>query len=154
MSYWLEALIGKTEVIGNVGSSMARARVVYLNYGYSMIPLTDMLKAGVEDRYQQKERRLFSMFYKLSDSVAVWIDENSVSGALAYVEVDIWDDERWDQRSIVSKERKIVLGPLYSEGAGAVNEALRFLGVRGSWVGLDGSSFGSPDPTEGWGPSH
>jgi len=96
-----------------------------------MVPLTEAWLQHVQQTAAAFEGRgnvaaETTPFEFLTATVDLWIRALSIGSAVAYVETEYFAGEGFE-RAAVWRDGAPVLGPL--DGAGAINRALRFLGV-------------------------
>jgi hypothetical protein len=93
-----------------------------------MVPLSEDLMREVLERWPAAEvsERLSGVFEFMTPSLEKWVQELSRGAAVSYIETEYFGGEGFE-RSAVFRDANVVLGPL--DGAGAVNQALRALGV-------------------------
>jgi hypothetical protein len=124
MGYELKAIIAHAATFAPPPSWLADSRVIALEKGVSMIPITDALYDGLRGDGAAMQARpwLSAGFEKamleLSHRGFVAFIEASFAGGIGSQDVIGWRDGR------------VVLGPL--EAHRAINQALRILGVRRS----------------------
>jgi hypothetical protein len=104
------------------------ARVVDLTASLGLVPLSEPLLRAVQERWSGAEGsgRVSGVFEFLTPPVESWVRELSKGAAVGYIETEYFGGEGFE-RSAVFRDADVVLGPL--DGAGAVNRALRALGV-------------------------
>ncbi|HEY7415030.1 MAG TPA: hypothetical protein VH593_07545 [Ktedonobacteraceae bacterium] len=164
MAYSLEALIGKDAFV-IVPQLYPAAQVVRLRHGLQMLPLTRAFTSELRAsrpaeqtlpwEEMMKTRGLPSWFEKRNDIVADLASQLSEVAPVAYVEANFFGGVG-GQSALIWQQRQIVFARSDTHGIGAINEALRYLGVQASntnsWfdefmmVGL-----GQKRDTEQWG---
>jgi hypothetical protein len=121
MGYYLQAFIGKADALGKHTSEFQHARLIPLTQGMALIPLTDDLHDEIGSG-DEAER-----FEKLSPAVEQWAQRISSGAPIAYIEAEIFGGVG-EQSAVVWSGSLRVIEPIHSQGA--INQALRFLGVR------------------------
>lgn len=93
-----------------------------------MVPLSESLLRAVQARWPggSGSGRLSGVFEFLTPPVESWLLELSKGASIGYVETEYFGGEGFE-RSAVFRDANVILGPV--DGAGAVNSALRALGV-------------------------
>lgn len=93
-----------------------------------MIPLSEPLLREIQREWHGSEGSTLGagVFEFLAPPVESWVRALSDGSALAYLETEYFGGEGFE-RSAVFRDSNVVLGPL--DGAGAVNQALRALGI-------------------------
>jgi len=124
-------------------SDFRNARVVSLERGVFMIPVTDPLHEEIGRGGEVKR------FEKLSPGVEEWVRRISGDGPVAYIEAEFFGGVG-GQSAVVWSEGKRVLGPIHDQHA--INQALRVLGVRpdGSHDEFDAVDLGRNRDTDDW----
>ncbi len=122
MGYTLEAIL-----LDPSASRQTRTiQGVELLQGITLLPLTDEFVDGLPSSFGVAS--VEGSFWKLNAAVETLLQRFSRSGRVAYVEVDYFGGSG-TQTAAVWHEGIVVFGPVCTEGRGAVNEALQFLGV-------------------------
>jgi hypothetical protein len=121
MGYYLQAIIGKQQTLTQHASAFQHARVVPLAQDIAIIPITDDLYDEIADGGEVER------FEKLSPGVEEWAQRISAVAPVAYIEAEFFGGTG-GQSAVAWSGGSRVLGPLHSQDA--VNEALRFFGVR------------------------
>ena len=126
--YSLCALLGDSAYLKSGLAEVPGTRVIDLHEGLGMVPLSESLLRAIqlEWRGSQGSTRVEGVFEFLTPPVENWVRELSNGSAIAYMETEYFGGEGFE-RSAVFRDSNVVLGPL--DGAGAVNRALRALGV-------------------------
>jgi hypothetical protein len=124
MGYTLEALIASTAVFAAVPPSLMHVKVVSLAQGLSLVPVTGEL----HDELGLTRAKPFEEFWLLSQNLAEFAATLSQQGKVVYVEADYFGGVG-TQATVGWHRGHVDLGPLYGEG-GAINEALRWLGIK------------------------
>jgi len=121
MSYTLEAVLLDAQ-----GAKFNHQLPVYpLLHGVTLIPITAEL---LSERFGFPDLDHAGPFWKLGPALETLLTEISQAGAVAYVEADYFGGTG-TQVAAVWWRGQCVLGPVCSDGAGAINHALRRLGV-------------------------
>jgi hypothetical protein len=141
MGYYLQAIVGRG--LKAHGSDFRNARVVSLERGVLMIPVTDLLHEEI-GRGGESER-----FEKLSPGVEEWVRRISRDSPAAYIEAEFFGGDG-GQSAVVWSEGARVLGPIHDQHA--INQALRILGVRPDGVHdeFDAVDLGRNRDTDDW----
>jgi hypothetical protein len=128
--YSLCALVGDGSHLRNRLAELPGARVIDLQGSLGMVPLSESLLREVQKRWPGAagSSRVSGVFEFLTPSIEKWVQELSQGAAIGYVETEYFGGEGFE-RSAVFRDANVTLGPL--DGAGAVNQALRALGVAG-----------------------
>jgi hypothetical protein len=141
MGYYLQAVLGRE--LARHASAFGNARVVPLEQSVDMIPVTDELhqEIGSGDELPR--------FEKLSPKVQAWVGRISVAGPVAYVEAEFFGG-LGGQAAVAWSEGSQSLGPIHAKDA--INQALRFLGVRpdGAHDEFDAVGLGRYRNTADW----
>jgi hypothetical protein len=103
-------------------------RVIDLQGGLAMVPLSETLLREIQREWRGSEgsTRIEGVFEFLTPPVESCLRALSNGSAIAYMETEYFGGEGFE-RSAVFRDSEVVLGPL--DGAGAINGALRALGV-------------------------
>lgn len=143
MGYYLQAVIGKQQTLAQHAPEFQQARIVPLAQGIAIIPLTDDLYDEIADGGEVDH------FYKLSPGIEEWALRLSAVAPVAYIEAESFGGTG-GQSAVVWSGGSRVLGPLHSEDA--INETLRFLGVRadGAHDEFDAVGLGRHRDTADW----
>ncbi|MBB3078645.1 hypothetical protein [Streptomyces violarus] len=154
MSYDLKAVIARNSLLAAMASTLPSARVVGLQQGLALLPVSDALSDAVTDRAQPRRTDFWSLPSGFDRVLAEW----SEAGSIAYVEAEYFGGTG-EENVAVWRDGRLVLGPLHlldgelppSDGT-PVCLALREVGVRAAeeedeftTVGL-----GKHRNTEGW----
>jgi len=93
-----------------------------------MVPLSEPLLREVQERWPGAvgSTHVAGVFEFLTPPVENWVRALSKGSAIAYIETEYFGGEGFE-RSAIFRDSNVVLGPL--DGAGAVNGALRALGI-------------------------
>jgi hypothetical protein len=126
--YSLCAVLGEGSHLKSRLSGVKAARVVTLAGGLGMVPLSESLLREIqqEGSGSRGSDRVAGVFEFLTPPLERWIRALSKGATVAYIETEYFGGEGFE-RSAVFKEGQVDLGPL--DGAGAVNQALRVLGI-------------------------
>jgi hypothetical protein len=140
MGYSLQALIGRN--LSEHARAFKSARVVSLERGLTMIPVTDELhgEIGADDALPG--------FEKLSPRLEEWALRPSTE-PVAYVEAEFFGG-LGGQSAIVWESGKRILGPVHA--GDAINRALRSLGINpdGAHDEFDAVDLGRHRHTADW----
>ena len=143
MGYLLQAFIGKADTLGKHTSDFQSARLVPLTQGMALIPLTDDLhdEIGSGDEVER--------FEKLSPAVEQWAQRISSAAPIAYIEAEFFGGDG-GQSAVVWSGGSRVIQPIHSQDA--INQALRFLGVRidNAHDEFDAVGLGQHRDTDDW----
>lgn len=124
--YCLYGIVGKSRDLVHKSLEYPGASVVYLEQGIGMIPISEELLSALEQDEAPVVLSGDRGFEFLSESVSAWACRLSRGTTLAYLEAEFISGEGTES-AIVWRDGTVVLGPL--RGTGAVNRALRCLGV-------------------------
>jgi len=125
----IEVIIAKEEITKDIESRFVCAKSVSLTQGFAIVPLTDELKDDL-DELIGKEQLSYECFEKLSSSVCELITDTQIQYKIAYIETEYFGGEG-NQVAIVWENGKVIYGPESTDSCkGAINRALRELGVR------------------------
>jgi hypothetical protein len=93
-----------------------------------LVPLSEPLLRDIQEgeRGSETPSQVGGVFEFLTPPVESWVRALSERMSIAYLETEYYAGEGFE-RSAVFRNQSLVLGPL--EGAGAINRALRELGV-------------------------
>ncbi len=121
MGYTLFAVLAQPHLLEADPSWIADSRIIQLEQGFRMIPVTDCLYDNLAQQQTPTAREDWSG--PLSSSM----QRLSEHGTVACVEADFFGGIG-DQRCVVWHKETLVFGPL--KASNAINKALRRLGVR------------------------
>ena len=124
--YCLYGIVGKSRDLLHKSLEYPGASVVHLEQGIGMIPISEELLNALEQGETLPSATKDLGFEFLSEVVAAWARRLSKGTTLAYLEAEFISGEGTES-AIVWRDGIVVLGPL--QGTGAVNRALRALGV-------------------------
>ena len=124
--YCLYGIVGKSRDLLHKNLAYPGARVVHLEQGIGMIPISEDLLNDIERGETSLGAPKEPGFEFLSDVVLAWVQRLSKGTTLAYLEAEFISGEGTES-AVVWRDGVMVLGPL--QGTGAVNRALRTLGV-------------------------
>jgi len=124
--YCLYGIVGKSRDLLHKSLEYSSASVVHLEQGIGMIPISEDLLNDIEPGDTSSEATKEHRFEFLSEVVSAWLRRLSRDTTLAYLEVEFISGEGTES-AVVWRDGVRVLGPLH--GTGAVNRALRTLGV-------------------------
>ncbi len=122
--YSLYAIVGKIEALSRLNLRYSSARLVHLNAGISMIPLTEALMDAVKTPGASASAT--GGFEFLSPGLEIWARALSAGTTIAYLEAEYMGGEG-SQGAIVWRDGAIVMSPL--RDGNAINQALREIGV-------------------------
>ncbi|MFJ8150572.1 hypothetical protein ACIQ6R_36905 [Streptomyces sp. NPDC096048] len=132
MSYDLKAVIAGSRLLAAVAVGLPSARVVDLQQGLALLPLSDAFSEAVADADQPRRADFWSLPSGFDRVLAGWSKEGSV----AYVESEYFGGAG-EENVAVWRNGRLVLGPLHlvegelpSDAGSPVCRALRELGVR------------------------
>jgi hypothetical protein len=142
MGHHLHAVVGPKATILEFGSRWAdAARVLELEQGFALVPLTEFLHDNIVELVDLKKPDPFPGFELLSASVEFALRDVSRLGPIAYIETDYIGGQGF-QRAIAWKQGKLLVGPFLSEsfwdetgvktkppGERGINRILTALGV-------------------------
>ena len=143
MGYYLQAIIGKQRTLAHHASEFQHARIVLLAQGIAIIPMTDDLYDEIAEGGE------VDGFYKLSQSIEEWAQRISTVAPVAYIEAEFFGGTG-GQSAVAWSQGSRVLGPIHVQHA--INEALRFFGVRvdGAHDEFDAVGLGRHRETADW----
>jgi hypothetical protein len=126
--YSLCAIVGDSSHLKSRLAGVGGIRVVDLHAGLGMVPLSESLLREIqrEGRGSEGTAHVAGVFEFMNAPLESWVRALSRGSAVAYLETEYYGGEGFE-RSAVFRESNVVLGPL--DGAGAINRALRVLGV-------------------------
>jgi hypothetical protein len=126
--YSLCALLGPYDHLSRRLAPYSNARLVELQGGLGLVPLSEDLLREVQHvtRDASESSAICETFEFLTPAVELWVCDLSRNAKVAFVETEYFSGEGFE-RAALWQDGELVLGPL--DGAGAVNEALRALGV-------------------------
>ncbi len=127
--YSLCALLGDSSHLKSRLGSVPGTRVIDLEEGLGLVPLSESLLREIQREWQGSEEstHVADVFEFLTPPVENWVRALSMGSAIAYMETEYFGGEGFE-RSAIFRDSNVVLGPL--DGAGAVNRALRALGIE------------------------
>jgi hypothetical protein len=104
-------------------------RLIDLSGTLGMVPLSEALLREIHHAFRDAPGRSTGIqgFEFLTPPVERWVRAASGGSPVAYVETEYYGGEGFE-RSAVFRDSEVILGPL--DGAGAVNQALRAIGVQ------------------------
>jgi hypothetical protein len=143
MGYYLQAIIAKQQTLAQHASQFQHARIVPLAQDIAMIPIIHELYDEIGDAGD------VDSFYKLSPGIEKWAKRISALAPVAYIEADFFGGIG-GQSAVAWTSGSRILGPLHSQDA--INETLRFFGVRGDGAHdeFDAIGLGRHRDTEDW----
>lgn len=124
--YCLYGIVGKSRDLLHKSLEYPGASIVHLEQGIGMIPISEDLLNDIEQGETSFGAKHDHGFEFLSDAVSAWARSLSRGMTLAYLEAEFISGEGTES-AVVWRDGVKVLGPL--RGTGAVNRALRTLGV-------------------------
>ena len=130
MGYVLRAVLGEHSALAHATPLLTHSRVVPLSATMGMIPATDDLIDSFNTG-QVEAWSSFPGFHFLSTALADVLVSLSERRLVAYVEAEYFGGVG-EQCSIVWQNRQVAMGPI--KRSGAINKALRLLGVRRSFA--------------------
>jgi hypothetical protein len=127
------------------------SRVIDLPEGTGLLPLSEALLREIQEagRGAEGSASTGGVFEFLTPAVDRWVRTISRGATIAYVETEYFGGEGYE-RAAVFRDGDLVLGPL--DGAGAINQALRALGVvsRSGQEPFDALGLGRHRSLEEW----
>lgn len=150
--YSLCALLGDASTLKSRLGTASGARVIDLaGAGLGMAPLTESLLRDIQRgwRDSQGSAHVAGVFEFLTPAVENWVRALPMGLSVAYLETEYYGGEGFE-RSAVFRDANVILGPL--DGAGAVNRALRALGVAPGpgQEEFDAAGLGRHRSLDGW----
>jgi len=124
--YCLYGIVGKSRDLLHKSLEYPGACVVHLERGIGMIPISEELLYDIEQDDSSLDATKEHGFEFLSNVLSAWVQSLSQGTTLAYLEAEFISGEGTES-AVVWRDGVRVLGPL--RGTGAVNRALRTLGV-------------------------
>jgi hypothetical protein len=126
--YSLCALLGHASTLKSRLGSDSSVRVIELTGGLGMVPLSESLLRDIQRGWRDSRgsAHVAGVFEFLTPAVESWARALSMGLTVAYLETEWFGGEGFE-RSAVFRDSNVILGPL--DGGGAVNRALRALGV-------------------------
>jgi hypothetical protein len=124
--YCLYGIVGKSRDLLHKSLEYPGASVVHLEQGIGLIPISEKLLNAIEQGETSPGATKEPGFEFLSEGVVAWARRLSRGTTLGYLEAEFISGEGTES-AIVWRDGIVVLGPLH--GTGAVNRALRTLGV-------------------------
>jgi hypothetical protein len=126
--YSLCALLGDASTLKSRLGPDSNARVIELTGGLGMVPLSESLLRDIQRGWSDSpgSAHVAGVFEFLTGAVENWARALSSGLSVAYMETEYFGGEGFE-RSVVFRDSNVILGPL--DGGGAVNRALRVLGV-------------------------
>jgi hypothetical protein len=121
MSYYLQAFVGTAVALGERASDFQHAHLVLLPQRMALIPLTDQLHLEVGKGSEA------DCFEKLSVPVLQWAQRISSIAPVAYIEAEFFGGAG-GQSAVVWSRGLEAMAPTHLQGA--INQALRFLGIQ------------------------
>ena len=143
MGYYLQAIVGKQQMLAQQASAFQHARVVPLAQDIAIIPISDDLYDEIAGGGEVEG------FEKLSPGIEEWAQRISVVVPVAYVEAEFFGGTG-GQSAVAWSGGSRVLGPIHSQDA--INETLRFFGARvgGAHDEFDAVGLGRHRDTADW----
>lgn len=126
VSHCIQAIIGSKRVLDGLQRRFTASRVVALGQGCFVLPVTDELYDRLPGTHRTVVVTDGIKFKCVSPKLVSVITEASDDEAVAYVETEYFGGSG-DQGAIVGQAGNIIFGP--TSGRGAINSALRLLGV-------------------------
>jgi hypothetical protein len=155
VTYVLEALIAKADLLGTLAQDLAGSRLALLAQGFALMPMTLPLAHSLADGRDDHPLG----FRRLPGGFDRFLADRSQDGPIAYVEADYFGGTG-EQRAAVWDAGALVFGPLHlpeyepfpAEGS-PVSQALRRLGVEAgeAFDEFDAAGLQAHRQTEEWG---
>ncbi len=149
--YSLCALVGDSSHLKSRLAELPGARVFDLQGRLGLVPLSEPLLRAVQKQWSgsSKPGRVSGVFEFLTPPLESWVQALSEGAAIGYFETEYFGGEGFE-RSAVFRDSNVILGPL--DGAGAVNQALRALGVvvKPGQEEFDAAGLGRHRSVEEW----
>lgn len=127
MGHYVQAFVGSKPLLESVQQRFGVSRVVELEQGLFLLPLTEELYDALPSAPAAFEWAGEFHFLFLDSKVVALLKEASQAESLAYVETEYFGGDG-GQGAIVARGGEIVLGP--SKGDGSINAALNLLGAK------------------------
>lgn len=134
MSYVIEAVIARGELIGTVTRSCAQAHLVALPQGWALIPAAPEFLKELTRGYQDRHEAKLEGWRLLGPALEAWCCALSRNGAVGYVEAELFGGVG-TQSGILWEQGRLVLSPFHAPHG--INMVLRRLGVHA----VDGDEF-------------
>ncbi len=129
MAYTLQAIIGKIQVLEGPNKRFVQARIVPLEQGLGLIPVTDKLIDEIRSLdLQPPEQVPAGPDGTLSPEAAQLAQYASQWGVVALVEAEIFGGVG-EQAATVCQNQQVIGGPWLAGKATPISQALRLLGV-------------------------
>ncbi len=125
MGYRIRAILGKESVLKLIRTTHSSAKLIKLNKGIDMIPVTDAL---FDEINKFEDCSDVGKFTYLNENLYNYLKDVSLSGEISYIEADYFGGIG-KQGSVVWKDGKQILFRDYDLFKGPINEALKMLGV-------------------------
>jgi hypothetical protein len=131
--YDLCGMVAAPDVLAGVVARHAAARIVELEQGLALVPVTDELAASFTEESRVPRE---SGFWRLTGGVLTALERASLAGPVAYLEAE-YEGREGRQTAAVWDRGALVLGPLLlvrgepfpARGGGPVGAALRRVGA-------------------------
>ncbi len=136
MSYVLSAFIAQRAVLEKVVSGVHQARIADLPQGFGMVPYRRALQEELSSASPENKESTLSEFWDLSAQSVGWVQKASLSGQIAYLEIDLFGGvgERaaavWEQGQLKWGPERNQSGDKVELRENATNRALRIIGVQ------------------------
>ena len=110
MSYELQAIIARGELLAEVTQTLPNTVIAALEQGLALVPITDAFFDGVSVAVTRVDLGFWRLPTGFEPILAAW----SLRGPVAYVEAEYFDGVGW-QRAAVWSNGVVVLGPVSVE---------------------------------------
>jgi Family of unknown function (DUF6188) len=157
VAYELRAILGRQAVLERRHDRYPHAHVVPLHLGWAIIPLGYALCRELGRARVPGVRDAAAAGQDSQRPLTAWLEELSRDDVVAYVEAEMHGAMvgGGGQDATVWRDGQIVFGPLHSSGQGAINQALRFMGIPADPAVGEGDEFatlglGRHRKTEQW----
>jgi len=124
MAHKVQAFVGARTILELIQRQFALSRVVDLDQGLALLPLSDELYDAVPGDLTDPSEKGFVL---LTPKIVALIKETSTYGALGYFETRYFGGTG-DQGAVFAQLGEITFGP--KVGAGSINQMLHLLGAR------------------------
>ena len=136
MGHNIHGFVARTSTLEQIALGYQNAKVVTLQQGFGFLPLTDSFRQEVhapegEPRGKQywSDEDLLREFHEITDKLTNLGGAASHLSPVAYIETEYFGGDGV-QGAIVWNRGEVLLGPLFSEDIGPIDQVLHELGVQ------------------------
>jgi len=129
VGYYLQAIVGRRELLARHLCDYAGARLVDLEQGLALIPMTDELFDEIGSGVKKAD------IFKYSEGVAKWLVQISSEGPVAYIEAEYFGGAGGQNAAFFQNHKETLFA---DNGSGNINAVLRLLGAE---VGVEHDEF-------------